>query len=183
MKRYLAFIPNILSMLRLGLAFFFPFCPEHLWILLILGSGASDFLDGWCARRWKTTSWQGGLLDAVADKTFMFVALTTVAMTGKFSIWWIPAVIARDLTVGIAAGYAALIRSWDSFRNMGARWPGKLATAGQFLLLITVVLLPGMTPAVLFITVLCSAIAAGDYGLLFLQALRQQHTDKKASAR
>lgn len=183
MKRYLAFIPNILSMLRLGLAIFFPFCPEHLWIWLILGSGASDFLDGWCARRWKTTSWQGGLLDAVADKTFMLVALTTFAMTGKFSIWWIPAVIARDLTVVVAAGYAALIRSWDSFRNMGARWPGKLATAGQFLLLITVVLLPGMIPAILFFTVLCSAFAAGDYGLLFYQALRQQHTDKKESAR
>ncbi len=177
MKRYLALIPNILSTLRLGLACYFPFCPEELWIWLILGSGASDFLDGWCARRWNTASWQGGLLDAVADKTFMLIALTTCAMTGKFSIWWIPAVIARDLTVGIAAGYAALIGSWDSFRNMGARWPGKLATAGQFLMLITVVLFPRVIPAALLVTVLCSAIAAGDYGLLFYQALRRRKAE------
>ena len=180
MKRYLALIPNILSTLRLGLACIFPFCPEELWIWLILGSGASDFLDGWCARRWKVASWQGGLLDAIADKMFMLVTLTTFAMTGRFAIWWIPAVIARDLTVGIAAGYAALIRSWDSFRDMGARWSGKLATAGQFILLLTVVLFPGAIPVALLVTILCSVFAAGDYGWLFYQALRQRKSRVEA---
>ena len=174
MKRYLVLIPNILSSVRLGLACLFPFCPEPLWIWLILGSGASDFLDGWCARRWQVASWQGGLLDAVADKMFMLVALTTFAMTGKFPLWWIPAVIVRDLTVCLAAGYAVLIRSWSSFRDMGARWSGKLATAGQFLLLLTVVLFPRAIPMALVVTVLCSVLAAGDYGLLFYQALRQR---------
>ena len=179
MKRYLALIPNILSMLRLGLACLFPFCPEELWIWIILGSGASDFLDGWCARRWKVASWQGGLLDAIADKMFMLVALTTFAMTGRFAVWWIPAVIARDLTVAIAAGYAALNHSWDSFRNMEARWSGKLATAGQFILLLTVVLFPGAIPVALLATILCSVFAARDYGWLFYQALRQRKSQVK----
>lgn len=183
MKNYLTFIPNILSTLRLGLACLFPFCPEELWVWIILGSGASDFLDGWCARRWKVASWQGGLLDAVADKMFMIVALITFAMAGKFVFWWIPAVIARDLTVGLAAVYAATTRSWGSFRDMGARWSGKVATAGQFILLLTVVLFPGMTPAALFVTVICSAIAAGDYSLLFYQALRRRHPEWKTSSR
>lgn len=174
MKRYLAFIPNILSTLRLGLALFFPFSPEELWIWIIAGSAATDFLDGWCARRWKVSSWQGGLLDAVADKMFMISALLTFVMAGNFAIWWIPAVIARDLTVGIAAAYAAIIRSWTSFRDMGARWSGKIATAGQFILLITVVLLPEMIPMTLLVTASCSAVAAGDYGLLFYQALRRR---------
>ena len=172
--KYLTLIPNILSALRLCLACLFPFSPEELWIWLILGSGASDFLDGWFARRWKVASWQGGLLDAVADKMFMLSALITFALTGKFPLWWIPAVIIRDLTVAIAAGYAAMIRSWASFRDMGARWSGKLATAGQFILLLTVVLFPGMIPAALFVTVLCSVIAAVDYGLLFYQALHKR---------
>lgn len=172
-KNTLALIPNILSALRLGLACLFPFCPEYLWVWMILGSGASDFLDGWCARRWKVASWQGGLLDAVADKAFMLITLSTFALTDKFPIWWIPAVITRDLTVGVAAGYAALTRSWNSFRRMEARWSGKLATAGQFFLLLTVVLFPGAIPAALFLTVLGSVIAAGDYGLLFYQALKR----------
>lgn len=182
MKHLLSLIPNILSTLRLVLACVFPFSPEELWLWLILGSGATDFLDGWCARRWKVSSWQGGLLDAVADKMFMLAALTTFALAGKFPLWWIPAVIARDLTVAIAAGYAAAIRSWESFREMGARWSGKLATAGQFILLLMVVLYPGLITAALLVTVACSAIAAVDYGLLFYQALRRHHGDTKAAA-
>lgn len=177
MRKQLILIPNILSTFRLGLALLFPFSPEGLWLWLIVGSGASDYLDGWCARRWKVSSWQGGLLDAVADKMFMLAVLITFIMAGKFAIWWLPAVIARDLTVGIAAGYAALIRSWPSFRDMGARWSGKIATAGQFLLLMTVVLFPGMTPIILVFTVSCSLIAAVDYGLLFFHKLRGQHID------
>jgi phosphatidylglycerophosphate synthase len=174
MVRYLTLIPNILSTMRLALACFFPFAPPQWWIWLILGSGASDFLDGWCARRWQASSWQGGLLDAVADKMFMLSALFTFAIAGLFPAWWIPAVIARDLTVALAAGYTAAIGSWGSFREMGARLSGKLATAGQFLLLITVAVLPAAIPIILVLTVLCSAYAAGDYGLLFYQALRRR---------
>lgn len=175
--KYLAAIPNALSALRLALACYFPFSPEEMWLWLILASGFSDFLDGWCARRWKVASWQGGLLDAVADKMFMLAALITFGLTDKFPLWWIPIIIARDLTVAVAAGYAALIRSWGSFRNMGARTSGKLATAGQFLLLITVVLSPAMIPVVLVVTVFASLYAAGDYGLLFYQALKRLNVE------
>lgn len=174
--RHLALIPNALSWLRLALALFFPFCPEAWWMGMILGSAATDFLDGWCARRWQVTSWQGGLLDAVADKSFMLIALTTVALSGKFSCWWIPAVIARDLTVAVAAAYTALIHSWASFQSMGARWSGKIATAGQFLFLVTAATVPPLIPLALWIAVPCSLFAAGDYGLLFYQALCQRRT-------
>jgi cardiolipin synthase (CMP-forming) len=174
MNRLLALIPNLLSALRLALACLFPFAPQEMWVWLILASGTSDLLDGWCARRWQVTSWQGGLMDAVADKMFMLSALFTFAVAGKFPAWWIPAVISRDLTVAVAAAYTAAIGSWGSFRDMGARWSGKLATAGQFLLLLTVALLPAAIPLVLILTVLSSAMAAGDYGLLFYQALKRR---------
>ena len=126
----------MLSILRLILACFFPFSPEWLWIWLIIGGGCTDFLDGWIARRFNAASWQGGLLDAFADKTFMLAAIITFTAAGKFSPWWIPVVIARDLTVAGAAGYAAFCRLWGSFKKMEARWSGKLATAGQFFLFI-----------------------------------------------
>ena len=61
------FVPNILSSLRLVIAFVFPFVPDYYWLWLVLTGGCSDFLDGWIARRWQVASWQGGLLDAVAD--------------------------------------------------------------------------------------------------------------------
>ena len=174
MRQYIRFIPNILSTCRLIIACVFPFAPEESWIWLIIAGGCSDFLDGWVARRWQVATWQGGLLDSIADKTFTLAVLITLVCAGRFSAWWIPAVIARDLTVACAAGYALCFRIWEAFRRMEARWSGKLATGGQFLFLILVALFPSPPPIVLFCAVLFSLYAAWDYGLLFVLALRER---------
>ena len=141
---------------------------------MVIGGGGSDFFDGWVARKWNVASWQGGLLDAVADKAFILIAFTTFASAGKFSPWWIPAVIARDLLVVVAATYAVYCSSWSSFREMDSRWSGKYATAGQFLLLITVTLFPAYLFIILYLTVLASVVAALDYGAIFIKALRDK---------
>ncbi len=171
MTKLLSITPNILSFFRLTLACFFPFAPEKVWIWFILLGGASDFLDGWIARRWNLTSWQGGIIDAVADKLFVLSAFVAFMLAGKFSVWWIPPVIARDLTVASIACYAVSIQDWDSFKRMDARWSGKIATGGQFLLMITVSTVPRFTVAALYIAVLLSCIAALDYSKEFVKAL------------
>lgn len=171
MNKPLGIIPNILSLFRLGLAFLFPFAPETYWIWLILCGGASDFLDGWIARRWKLTSWQGGLIDAVADKCFVLAALITFALAGRFSGWLIPLVIARDLAVALIAGYAACTRDWAAFTKMDARWPGKVATTGQFLLMAVVALIPQLTAPALCLAMLISLVAAFDYVKEFYREL------------
>ncbi len=171
MNKIVCFIPNILSLFRLCLALFFPFVPDKFWIWFILCGGASDFLDGWIARRWNLTSWQGSLIDAIADKLFVFAALLTFVLAGKFSGWLVPLVIARDLTVALIACYALYSRAWDSFRKMDARWAGKIATAGQFLLMLAVALIPQFTDPVLYLAALISFIAALDYTKEFAKAL------------
>ncbi|PLX47985.1 MAG: hypothetical protein C0613_12600 [Desulfobulbaceae bacterium] len=168
------FVPNILSTLRLLLAIAFPFVAPVWWIWLVVVSGCTDFLDGWIARRWQVASWQGGLLDAVADKTFVLVVLLSMAAAGKFSFWFIPLILARDLTVAFAAAYAALLRLWHAFRDMDARWSGKLATAGQFLLFTVVLLMPQQTAMALGLVVAASGVAALDYGRLFVKALQER---------
>lgn len=173
MNQFVRKIPNILSTMRLLLAAVFPFCPEREWIWLILAAGSSDFLDGWIARRWKLASWQGGLLDAVADKLFVLSVLVTYILFGKFSFWWIPLVIARDLTVTIIALYAFLRRSWPSFREMEASFSGKAATGGQFLFFLAVAIVPAAIPYFLALAVLLSLLSALDYGRRFARALRQ----------
>lgn len=174
LMQYMRFIPNTLSILRLILAFLFPFSPKWLWSWLILYSACSDVLDGWIARRWQLQSWLGGMIDAVADKLFILAAMLTVAGSGKFSLWWAPPLLARDIVVVITAAYAAFIGSWESFHKMDARWSGKLATAGQFLMLLVVVLFKGRFSAILWIASFISAAAACDYGWLFIQELRQR---------
>jgi len=174
MRRYAIIVPNLLSLLRLIFAVIFPFCGERVWIWLVAGSGISDFLDGYLARKLKVESWKGGLLDAVADKLFVLVALSTFVGAAKFSFWWLPAVIARDLVVAGTAVYAGVRRLWSSFEKMEARWLGKVATTAQFLLFFVALLLPQKTIIVLWIAAVLSIMAACDYGFLFFQALMER---------
>jgi cardiolipin synthase len=179
MNRFLYGIPNLLSTIRLLLAGLFPFCPEQEWIWLVLAAGASDFLDGWIARRWHLESWQGGLLDAVADKLFVLSVLVTFVLSGKFSPWLVPGLIARDLAVAIITLYALCIREWASFQKMEARVSGKLATAGQFLFFATVVLVPAYMYPVFAVALLFSFLAALDYSRRFALALRQRAAERR----
>lgn len=178
-KGYIRFIPNALSTGRIVLACLFPFSPEWLWLWLILGSGISDVLDGWVARRWQVQSWEGGLLDGVADKLFVLCCLTTFISAGKFSGWWLPALLARDLLVAFTAIYAASIRSWDSFKKMDVRWSGKVATLAQFFLFLVVLLLPETIFPALCSAALFSIVAACDYAWLFLKELRLRAEKKQ----
>lgn len=167
-------IPNLLSALRLLLAGLFPFAREHYWIWLIIGGGGSDFLDGWIARRWGVTSWRGRVLDAVADKLFVLSVLLTFVLKDKIALWVVPAVIARDLMVVVIAVYTQYLRAWDSFRQIKSRWSGKIATAGQFLLLIAVAVMPHYILPALAASIILSTAAAVDYGGQFVTALRHQ---------
>lgn len=178
MRRYAVIVPNLLSFLRLIFALIFPFCPEYAWVWLVMGAGVSDVLDGYLARKWQVESWQGGLLDAVADKLFVLIALSTLVGAAKFSFWWVPVVIARDLVVAGTAVYAAVYKLWSSFQEMEVRWLGKVATGGQFLLFIVALLLPEKTSFVLWIVAFISILAACDYGYLFLLALRERRQNK-----
>lgn len=164
-------IPSTLSSLRLLAALVFPFCPENSWVWLILVAGISDVLDGWLARKWGVVSWQGGLIDAIADKLFVLTVLVVFTIGDKFSPLWIPAVIARDLLVLFTSIYIVALRLWGSFKEMPARVFGKLATAGQFALFLVVATAPEKIFYALAFASLCSTIAAIDYGQLFLQAL------------
>jgi len=168
----ISIIPNILSCFRLILAFVFPFSPEHYWLWLIICGGGSDFLDGWVARRWSVSSWKGRVLDAIADKLFVLSVLAVFVWSHKIAAWMVPAVIARDLMMVVIAGYTHYRKAWDSFKRIKSRWSGKIATAGQFLLFVTVALQPDRIWPVLVFSVFLSISAALDYGLQFRKALQ-----------
>jgi CDP-diacylglycerol---glycerol-3-phosphate 3-phosphatidyltransferase len=182
MKGSIRYIPNALSTGRILLACLFPFSPEWLWLWLVLGSGFSDFLDGWVARRWQVQSWQGGILDGVADKLFIVCALTTFIAAQKFSVWWLPALLSRDLLVAFTAIYAISIRSWESFKKMDARGSGKIATLAQFLLFLVVLLFPDKIWLALCGAALFSVSAACDYGWLFILELRLRAEEKRSES-
>ena len=79
-------IPNILTVLRLiaapGVAILFLYFqrPVADWFALILfvTAALTDFLDGYLARLWKQESKFGAMLDPIADKAMVIIALVII---------------------------------------------------------------------------------------------------------
>jgi CDP-diacylglycerol--glycerol-3-phosphate 3-phosphatidyltransferase len=79
-------IPNILTVLRLvaapGVAIMFLYFqrPWADWFALVLfvSAAITDFLDGYLARLWKQESKFGAMLDPIADKAMVIIALVII---------------------------------------------------------------------------------------------------------
>lgn len=108
----------MLSLLRLLLVpvFLYFLAEGHdAWALLVLAfSSASDFLDGYIARRFNQITRLGQLLDPAADRLYIFAALIGLALRDLVPWWLVAVVVGRDvfmLVVGIVLanfGYGPL---------------------------------------------------------------------------
>ena len=80
-------LPNILTMIRLiaapmvAVMFLYFTRPYADWAALILfvGAALTDWLDGFLARAWKQESKLGAMLDPIADKSMVVIALLVLA--------------------------------------------------------------------------------------------------------
>ncbi|MDR3186917.1 MAG: CDP-alcohol phosphatidyltransferase family protein [Holosporaceae bacterium] len=96
-------VPNCLSLSRIILSFLL--IPLVLNNYIALGSivfaiaAVSDFLDGYCARKFKITSSLGAALDPLADKIFMVVAYSLWAYAEFIPVYVVHVVICRDLLI------------------------------------------------------------------------------------
>lgn len=164
-------VPNGLTLLRLIAAGILPFAPVDLRLPLVLFAAGSDWLDGYIARRFHADSALGALLDGIADKAFVLAAVVTFVGDGTIEPWQGLAVMARDLTVALIAGWCVLRGAWSAFRHMRVRLPGKLTTA-LVLPWFATLLVPALEPVrapLFWLAALTSAAAAVDYFLQFLR--------------
>jgi len=60
---------------------------------------ATDWFDGWIARRSGRASAMGSLLDPVADKVLVLAVLIVLVDRGVFAGWMVAAIVARELLV------------------------------------------------------------------------------------
>lgn len=89
-------LPNILTLLRLlaapGLAVMFLYFsrPYADWYALVLfvGAAATDWFDGYLARAWKQETKMGAMLDPIADKAMVVIAL--MILVGYSAEHWTP---------------------------------------------------------------------------------------------
>jgi cardiolipin synthase (CMP-forming) len=122
-------LPNLITVVRLCML------PVFLWLLfgqddrvgaaIVLGAlGATDFLDGYIARRWHQVSNIGKILDPVADRLLFFVAVAGIMVDGSVPLWFGAAVLLREVLV--AGG--TLILAAKGVRRIDVTWYGKAYT-------------------------------------------------------
>ncbi len=122
-------IPNLISVIRLGLI------PVFLWLLLgqdnpfaagwLLGFiAATDWVDGYLARRLDQVSEVGKFLDPLADRFAVFAALVGGLISGDLPPWFAWAIVAREVLIGGGAIAVGLL----GHTQLEVRRLGKLAT-------------------------------------------------------
>lgn len=160
-------VPNLLSTLRIVLAIAFPFLDPSLRLPVIFIALASEFFDGYLARRWNAETLLGQSLDPIADKLFVLSTVSTLIHEGSFTWTQFVLIAMRDIVVSIGS-FTTLLQSarQDARRaieHLKPKYSGKLATTLQFALLIS--LFAGWpTSAALFIaTAFMSCLSAVDY--------------------
>jgi CDP-diacylglycerol--glycerol-3-phosphate 3-phosphatidyltransferase len=161
--------PNLVSLARLPLAAAFLLTAHRdVRLALIAGAAATDFLDGWLARRGHTTR-LGAVLDPVTDKAFVVTAILSLAINGPLTTPELLVMLSRDIAVGIGL---AIVLLRHARMQLSARMPGKVATVAQLAGLVALVAAPAWKLPIIALVGVASAIAIADYGREAIRALR-----------
>jgi CDP-diacylglycerol--glycerol-3-phosphate 3-phosphatidyltransferase len=99
-------LPNAITMVRIGMI------PVFLWFtfyesradsfiaaITYAATGATDFLDGWVARRTGKITVIGKFLDPTADKLIVMAALVMLVHLGRVAAWVVIVIMAREFIV------------------------------------------------------------------------------------
>lgn len=128
-------LPNLLSLMRLPLAFvFLQHSPMHRAIAIILAL-ITDGLDGFIARRYKMTNRLGTILDPITDKFFVFFVLIVYISEQRLSLVEAACLISRDFSLVLYGLYLIWQGKLDRLR-FRAIWVGKIATVLQLTLIL-----------------------------------------------
>lgn len=128
-------LSNSLSFLRAPLAFLFLVENTTFRIIAILLAMFTDSIDGYLARRRKSVTRFGAILDPAMDKFFVFFALTVLFYEGRLELWQSCAMISRDFFLCLFGLYLSISGDWQNYQFTSIRW-GKVTTALQFLVLV-----------------------------------------------
>ena len=106
--------------------------------VLFLAVAATDWWDGWLARRWRITTTLGSFLDTTADKLLVTGVLIALVEAGRVSTWIAAIIVGRELVILALRGMIAA----DGVVMAPSIW-GKLKTAIQFVAIPLAILRPG----------------------------------------
>lgn len=134
-------LPNTISLFRVAMVpvlmvFLLADVPGRYLVALVVFvvAAASDWLDGYLARKRGQTSVLGALLDPLADKLLVTAALVSLVELGELSAWAAMVVIARELAV---TGLRMIAAARDVIIPASV-W-GKIKTASQMAVIVALI--------------------------------------------
>lgn len=156
-------LPNVISSSRLLLAAGFVAVDRVDVRLGVVGlAAATDFLDGWLARRANAASRWGALIDPIADRVFALVAVSTFLFTGALSTAGYFVMISRDLMTAVGFLVAKAV-SWLRPVEFKARYSGKLVTVLQLFVFVALLAYRPAVQPLLWAVGAASAYSIVDY--------------------
>ena len=135
-------IPNLLTVLRIAMipvfvgVFYLPGSMiSPYWVNLVATlvfalAAATDWLDGYLARRWNQTSAFGAFLDPVADKLMVAAALIVLVELGRVGAVVALIIIGREIAISALREWMAGLGSGGS---VAVAMIGKIKTAVQMI--------------------------------------------------
>jgi CDP-diacylglycerol---glycerol-3-phosphate 3-phosphatidyltransferase len=132
----------------------------------------TDALDGWIARRRKSESTFGKLMDPLADKLLVTSALVSLVSLDRLDAWVAMVIIARELAVtglrqiAIEQGHVVPASLW-----------GKLKTVAQIAMVMCLIAVDGSptwVDAVVYVTVAITVLSGADYFFGLRRLLRSR---------
>ncbi len=122
-------VPNLISLARLASI------PWFLWLLfsqedrfgaaLVWAAvGATDWVDGWWARRFDVVSEFGKLIDPVTDRAVLITGILAVGIDGSVPWWLVIVTLSREVLVAVAG----IVLGALGGRRIDVTWWGKCAT-------------------------------------------------------
>lgn len=132
-------ISNSLSFVRAPIALLFLQENASLRIFAVILAMLTDSIDGYVARRSKSVSKFGAVLDPAMDKFFVYFALSTLFFEGTVKPWQVFAMLSRDFFLALFGLYLWISSRWSKYEFRSIRW-GKVTTALQLFILIGLVL-------------------------------------------
>jgi cardiolipin synthase (CMP-forming) len=123
-------VPNLITLIRLCCL------PLFLWLLFardnrqgaawLLGTlGATDWVDGYIARRFNQVSEFGKMFDPTADRFLFIVGIAAIIIDGSAPLWFCWLVVIREVVLG---GTIAGLTLFGGMERFDVTWWGKTAT-------------------------------------------------------
>lgn len=148
MKKYLKYVPNILTIIRfLLIPIIITLISSRQYVEAIIVfsiSGITDILDGTIARKFDFISDFGKLMDPLADKLTQLSMLLMLTIKKIIPIWIVLVVFIKELCMICGASFL-----YGKDLVVSSKWYGKLATTLFYLAIVVSLVLKEIEPTIL----------------------------------